>query len=276
VLQIAFEIKIEKSKLLWPEGAPGAMGQGSEDQPKLTPYLPIGKGPFAGVIVCPGGGYSHRADHEGRPVAQWLAGLGVAGFVLDYRISPYRHPIPLFDAQRAIRLVRARADEWNVDAKRVGILGFSAGGHLATCAATIFDDGQADGADEIDRQSCRPDALIACYPVITFGEYRHDGSMRALLGETPDPALQEYLSLENRVTSRTPPTFLWHTSDDVGVPVENSVLFAKSLRRHKVPFDLHVFSHGPHGLGLAEKEPEVGIWPELCARWLRKIGFHCV
>jgi acetyl esterase/lipase len=259
--------------LLWPGGAPGAKGETPEDKPRITPYLPAGDGPFACIVVCPGGGYGGRAPHEGAPIAKWLNSAGVAGFVLDYRVRPYRHPIPLGDAQRAIRLVRARAAEWKIDPKRVGILGFSAGGHLAASAATIFDAGKADAADPIDRQSCRPDAAILCYPVITFGEFRHNGSMMNLLGESFDDKLRQELCLETRVTRETPPTFLWHTSEDAGVPVENSLLFAAALHKNKVPFSLHIFPHGRHGLGLATDVPEVCAWTSLCVDWLKGIGF---
>lgn len=259
--------------LLWPDGAPGAKGDGPEDKPRLTPYRVPGDGARACVIVCPGGGYGGRAPHEGEPIARWLNSVGVSAFVLDYRVSPYRHPIPLGDAQRAIRTVRAKAAEWRIDPKRVGILGFSAGGHLAGSAATLFDDGQADAADLIDRQSSRPDAAILCYAVLTFGDFRHDGSMRNLLGAEPDPALREKLSLEKSVTDRTPPTFLWHTSDDGAVPVENALLFAAALRKHKVLFALHVFPHGGHGMGLATGDKTVSQWTALCAEWLQGLGF---
>jgi acetyl esterase/lipase len=264
--------------LLWPGGAPGAKGETLEDKPRITPYLPAGDGPFACIVICPGGGYGGRAKHEGEPIARWLNTVGVAGFVLDYRVKPYRHPIPLGDAQRAIRTVRARAADWKIDPKRVGILGFSAGGHLAASATTIFDAGKPDAADPIDRQSCRPDAAILCYPVITFGDFRHNGSMVNLLGPDPDPKLRQEMSLETRVTPQTPPTFLWHTSDDPGVPVENSLLFAMALHKNKVPFALHVFSHGPHGIGLGDNErgagaPEARMWPAICAEWLKNLGF---
>jgi acetyl esterase/lipase len=267
------EVKVLESVPLWEKGAPGARGDGPEDRPRLTPYLPGGTG-RAAIVVCPGGGYGGRAPHEGEPVARWLCGLGVAGIVLDYRVAPYRHPIPLGDAQRAVRVVRFRAAEWGVDPARVGILGFSAGGHLAVSAATIYNEGRDGPADPIERLSCRPDALIACYPVITFDKFRHDGSMRNLLGQEPDERLREYLSLENRVTARTPPTFLWHTADDASVPVGNSLLLASALRRNGVPFALHVFPHGCHGLGLAPDDPTVRQWTDLCARWLDDIGFR--
>jgi len=258
---------------LWPEGAPGARGSTMEDRPRITPFIPAGDGPLGCIIVCPGGGYGGRAGHEGAPVSKWLNSFGVASFVLDYRVAPYRHPIPLGDAQRSIRLVRARAAEWKIDPKRIGILGFSAGGHLAASAATLFDAGAADAADPVDRASSRPDAAILCYPVISFGEFRHHGSMVNLIGENPDGDLRGKLSLESSVTPQTPPTFLWHTSDDGGVPVENSLMFAAALHKNKVPFALHVFPHGSHGLGLATDVPEVKEWTALCEMWLKGIGF---
>lgn len=258
---------------LWPGGAPGAMGDSLEDRPRLLPFLPPSAGPRAAVIVCPGGGYAKRAPHEAEPVARWLCSLGIAGIVLHYRVKPYCHPIPLGDAQRAIRTVRARAAEWNLDPSRVGILGFSAGGHLAASAATIFDDGDPDAIDPVERFSCRPDAAVLCYAVITLDRFRHHGTLINLLGDPPDEDLRRYLSLENRVTARTCPTFLWHTSDDQAVPVENSLLLAGALRKSEVPFELHVFPHGSHGLGLAADTPAVRNWPSLCADWLARIGF---
>lgn len=259
---------------LWPQGAPSAMGSNKEDCPRLTPYLPEHGKTTGAIIVCPGGGYACRAPHEGGPIARWFVSLGLASFVLDYRVSPYRHPVPLGDAQRAIRMVRDHAAEWKIDPNRIGILGFSAGGHLAVSAATIFDEGNPAASDPIDRQPCRPNALIACYPVVTFGEFRHHGSMINLLGEDYAPKMQEYLSLENRVTDQTPPSFLWHTSDDQAVPVENSLLFAAALHKHNVPCSLHVFPHGPHGLGLAKNlKSSVSAWTTECELWLKEIGF---
>jgi acetyl esterase/lipase len=197
----------------------------------------------------------------------------VSAFVLDYRVAPYKHPVPLMDAQRAIRTVRAKAKEWRIDPKKIGILGFSAGGHLAGSAATLFDEGKADATDPIDRESSRPDCAVLCYPVLTFGQFRHHGSMVNLIGENPDEALRKTLSLENSVTPKTPPTFLWHTADDNAVPVENSLMFAEALAKNKVPFALHVFPHGPHGVGLATGNPVLSAWTGLCATWLKEIGF---
>lgn len=259
---------------LWPEGAPLAQGEEIEDKPRLTPYLVQAGKPAAAVVVCPGGGYQRRAEHEGEPIARWLNGLGIHAFVLDYRVAPYRHPAPLFDAQRAIRIVRHRADEWGVDPRRVGILGFSAGGHLSASAATRFDEGRPDAADPIERQSCRPDAAVLCYPVITLaGDYRHNGSAVNLLGEGSGEAERLEHSAERNVNERTPPTFLWHTADDASVPVENALLFASALSRHRVPFDLHVYESGRHGLGLAAEHPEAHAWTQACALWLRRRGF---
>jgi len=258
---------------LWPGKAPGALGESPEDRPSLTPYLLEG-GPHACVIVCPGGGYQVRAQHERDPIAIWLNQAGVSSCVLDYRVKPYRHPVPLQDAQRAIRTVRARAAEWRIDPRRIGILGFSAGGHLACSAATLHDAGNPATTDPIERESSRPDALIACYAVTTFAPaYGHRGSQNNLLGPEPDPAELKRLSLENSVTPLNPPAFIWHTTDDEAVPVENSLVFAMALRKVGVPYALHSFPRGRHGLGLAGDDPTVSAWTGLCARWLQDIGF---
>ena len=263
--------------LLWPEGAPGAKGSDPVDKPKVTVYrAPKGKANGAAVVVCPGGGYVVVAsDHEGKQVAEWLNGLGVTAFVLQYRLGPrYHHPAPLQDAQRALRLVRARAGEWGVDPARVGILGFSAGGHLASTAGTHFDRGQPDAIDPVERQGSRPDFLILGYPVISLTHPSvHKGSRDNLLGTDPDPKLLEFLSNETQVTALTPPTFLFHTDEDTGVPAEHSLLFYEALRRAKVPAELHVFVKGPHGVGLAPKDPTLSVWPGLCAAWMEAMGF---
>jgi acetyl esterase/lipase len=261
---------------LWPDGAPGAKGTADGDKPELFVHL-AKEGNGAGIVVCPGGGYGGLAmDHEGKQIAEWLNSLGVSAFVLKYRHAGsgagYQHPIPLGDAQRAMRLVRSRAAEWKVDAKRLGILGFSAGGHLASTVATHFDEGKPDAADSIDRQSCRPDFAILCYAVITLDDaHTHGGSKRNLLGPNPDPKLVELLSNEKQVTDKTPPTFLWSTGDDGAVPVENSVSFYSALRRAKVPAELHIYEHGQHGLGLA-KGTGAAAWPKACAAWLTTRG----
>lgn len=268
---------------LWPGRAPGAVGDEARDRPTLTVYRPFGApyvaggAPTAGtaVIVAPGGGYAVLAEnHEGRQVANWLNAHGVTAFVLQYRLGPrYRHPVPLGDVQRAVRLVRARAAEFGVLADRVGVMGFSAGGHLAATAGTRFDAGDASAADPVARASSRPDFLVLGYPVISFVEpYAHRGSAETLLGAGAPPALLAELSAERHVGPRTPPTFLFHTDADDGVPAENSVAFYLALRRAGVPAELHVIGPGPHGVGLALGDPIVGQWPALLAGWLRGRG----
>jgi acetyl esterase/lipase len=258
---------------LWPSAAPGALGTSSEDTPVLRPFLVPGPEPTGFVVVCPGGGYQCRADHERDPIALWINELGISAAVLEYRVQPYRHPVPLGDALRAIRLVRHRATEWNVDPARVGMLGFSAGGHLAAMAANLWDEGDPADDDPVERRSSRPDLHVLCYPVISFGERGHTGSMQTLLGEAPRAELRRALSMETRVTERTPPAFVWHTAADAAVPVANSLMYAQALADHHVECELHVFPEGHHGLGLARGIPLVGRWTELCAEWFEAQGF---
>jgi acetyl esterase/lipase len=263
---------------LWPGGAPGALGNVSNDIPTLTAYLPSAdKASRAAIVVCPGGGYGGLASHEGHDYALYLNQHGVTAFVLRYRLGSqgYRHPRMLEDAQRAIRLVRARAGEWQIDPKRVGIMGSSAGGHLASTAVTHFDAGKPDDADPIERQSSRPDLGILCYPVITMGTHTHQGSKNNLLGKEPVPELVELLSNEKQVTKDTPPCFVWHTVEDKGVKVENSLDFAAALQRHGVPFDLHIYQKGRHGIGLADKPPfnNPHPWAKDLIFWLKEQGF---
>jgi acetyl esterase/lipase len=225
------------------------------------------------VVVCPGGGYGTLADHEGKPVAEWLNSIGVTGFVLKYRHAPrWRHPAPLADASRAIRIVRARAAEWGIRPDRIGILGFSAGGHLASSAGTHFDAGRADATDPIERASSRPDFMVLIYPVITMGNGTHGGSRNNLLGPDPKPELLELLSSERQVKPETSPAFIVHTADDEAVPVANSLLLSEAMARAKAPFELHVFASGPHGFGLGGKDPVLSSWPGLCAGWLKGRG----
>ena len=261
---------------LWENGAPGALGHDDRDKPTITIYAPMdARETGTAVIVAPGGGYTVLAtNHEGRQVANWFNALGITAFVLKYRLGPrYHHPIELGDAQRAIRLVRARAIEFGVRPDRVGIMGFSAGGHLASTAATHFDDGDPAAADPIDRVSSRPDFAILAYPVISFtAPYTHRGSLMALLGENPDPKLRAELSNELRVTPQTPPTFLFSTSADTAVPPENSAAFYLALHKAGVPAELHIFEKGPHGVGLDLADPTLGEWPALLANWLRSRG----
>jgi acetyl esterase/lipase len=265
-----------QAELLWPSGAPGALGSQPEDQPSLTPFVvPKGSGSGAGMVVCPGGGYQNLAmDKEGYAVAKWLNSLGVSAFVLKYRLGPrYHHPVELGDAQRAIRIVRSRAAEYGLQPDRIGIMGFSAGGHLASTAGTHFDAGNSGAADPIDRMSSRPDFMVLCYPVISFGTFAHAGSKKNLLGENPDPLLVENLSNELQVTKDTPPTFLFHTTTDATVPVENSVMFYSALRKAGVPAEMHIYERGPHGVGLAPSDPVLSSWPGRLADWLRIHGW---
>ena len=272
-------VRPDKEFPLWPAGAPLAKGQAESDTPTLTPYYPAGgKTTGASIIVCPGGGYGALANHEGDHYARWLNELGITGFVLKYRLGSagYRHPAMLLDAQRALRLVRANAPAWGLDSKRIGVMGSSAGGHLASTALTHYDAGVAASKDPDDRASCRPDIGILCYAVITMGETTHQGSRQNLLGTNPPPDLAASLSNETQVTKDTPPCFLWSTSDDGSVDVRNSLQFAAALKANGVPFALHVFPHGPHGLGLGTRDPNPGQrhpWVTEAARWLKEVGF---
>lgn len=259
---------------LWPGDAPLAQGNTSEDIPALTPYLVDRKadGPTGAVIVCPGGGYGVRANHEGAPIAEWLQQAGIAAFVLRYRVAPNRHPAPLLDVQRAIRTVRSRAAEWNIDPDKIAVLGFSAGGHLTASAGTRYDEGDAASEDPIERTSSRPNHLVLCYPVIAFDRFGHVGSRNNLLGADASEEQVVDHATDLKVNERTPRAFLWHTSDDP-VKVDNSLAFASALARHGVPFDLHVYDEGVHGLGLAEGDERIGSWTTLCVSWLRKYGY---
>lgn len=227
------------------------------------------------VIVCPGGGYGHLAStYEGHDVAEWFTSFGVTGFVLRYRLAPkYHHPSPMLDIQRAVRTVRSRAKEWNLDPARIGVMGFSAGGHLASTSATHFDAGKPEAADPIDRVSCRPDFAILAYPVVSMSaDFMHGGSRKNLLGENPDPQLVESLSNEKQVTKETPPTFLFHTNADKAVPPENSVAFYLALRKAGVPAELHVYEPGPHGVGMGPRDAVLSSWPGRMKDWLEGRG----
>jgi acetyl esterase/lipase len=261
---------------LWEHGAPGAAGGRDEDKPMLTYYSPLKPSETGtAVIVAPGGSYHMLAsNHEGRQIASWLNAMGVTAFVLKYRLGPrYHHPVELGDAQRAIRIVRTRAAEFGVQPDRVGIMGFSAGGHLAATASTHFDAGNASAPDAIDRSSSRPDFTILAYPVISMSaSYTHQGSAANLLGEKADAAVRQELSNELHVMSQTPPTFLFTTSEDTLVPPENSVAYYLALHKADVPVELHVFEKGPHGVGLDLGDPATGEWPNLLRNWLRARG----
>ncbi len=264
---------------LWQGDAPGALGKAEKDIPTLTPFFPAPeKASGAAMVICPGGGYGGLAPHEGKDYALWLNEQGVTAFVLKYRLGSagYRHPVMLQDVSRAMRLVRANAGEWKIDAKRIGIMGSSAGGHLSSTLLTHFDSGNSNATDSVERQSSRPDIGILCYPVITMGDNTHGGSKKNLLGDNPSSELVRELSNELQVKSNTPPCFIWHTFEDNGVPVENSLNFAAALRKAGVPFDMHIYEKGAHGIGLGSVPYGGGArheWTRDCAFWLKLHGF---
>jgi acetyl esterase/lipase len=263
---------------LWQGPAPSALGTEDRDVPTLTIYLPRNAPPggVTAVIVCPGGGYGALAmNHEGRQVANYLNSLGLAAFVLKYRLGPrYHHPIELGDAQRAMRTVRARAAEWHIAPGHIGIMGFSAGGHLASSVSTHFDSGNSSATDPIDRVSCRPDFAILGYPVISMtAPWTHQGSKRNLLGENPSEDLARSLSSELQVTPQTPPTFLFLTDEDKAVSAENSIYYFLALRKAGVQAEMHIFQRGPHGVGLGGDDFALEEWPHLMANWLRVNAF---
>ena len=265
--------------LLWPDGAPEAKGTTEDHQPTLDFYKPDAV-PANGcaVVICPGGGYGGLAkDHEGIQPARFFNSLGITAYVLHYRLGGkgYQHPIPLQDAQRALRLARSRAATDGVDPTRIGIMGFSAGGHLAASTGTHHDAGNAAATDPIDRLASRPDFMILCYGVLSFDPaITHQGSVNNLLGDRRnDSALLDFLSNEKQVNATTPPTFLFHTTTDQAVPVANSLRFYEACQKNKVPVALHVFQEGKHGVGLAQNDPNLQIWPTLLQQWIEQNGW---
>jgi len=268
---------------LWPEGRIPFLAEGGEgaERPALFAYRSLGSPGHTGaaVVICPGGGYGAlAADHEGHQIAEWLLERGVSAYVLHYRLGSegYHHPVQLAEVQRAIRAVRARAEEDGLDPGRVAVMGFSAGGHLASLAATLHGETVYEPLDETDALSARPDLAILCYPVITMEEgTTHAGSRRNLLGpeRAEDEAYARLLSSERNVSAETPPTFLFHTDEDAAVPAENALRFYLALREHGVPAELHSFESGPHGVGLFLGDPVLGAWSELLERWLRSRFF---
>jgi acetyl esterase/lipase len=271
---------------IWPEGVPGAIAgappEASENGlvsnvqvPTLTVHLAsAATANGTAVVVCPGGGYARLAfDKEGTAVARWLNGLGISAFVLKYRLKEYGHPAPLRDVLRAIRLVRSKAAEWHVNPGHIGVAGFSAGGHLASSAATLFDAPEGKTGAALDAVSARPDFAILVYPVITLKPpFAHAGSRENLIGKTPAAEMVDHMSTDQQITPRTPPTFLVHGGTDTAVPVENSILFYSALRRAGVPAELHVFQEGPHGFGLNPGFGPISDWPARCAEWLKVRG----
>jgi acetyl esterase/lipase len=267
---------------LWGDTIPGPTSKDPKNIPTLAAHpAPADKATGAAVVVCPGGGYSGRAtDHEGKQIVEWLNARGIHAFVLKYRtageskITPPLEPGPMLDVQRAIRTVRAKAKDWNVDPKRIGVWGFSAGGHLASTAATHFDAGKADATDPIEKVSCRPDFAILAYPVISMKEgVTHGGSRNNLLGNKPDPKLVEFYSNELQVTKDTPPTFLFHTVEDKAVLIKNSQLFEEALKKAGVEGSkLYVEDKGPHGIGLGQKMTPPSKWPTELEAWMKERG----
>lgn len=264
---------------LWPNGAPGALGTEPKDIPTLTIFPPApGKATGAAFVICPGGGYGGLAAHEGAGYAQWLADQGITGIVLKYRLSSggYHHPAMIEDASRALRMVRANAVEWKIDPHRIGIMGSSAGGHLAATLMTHYDAGKPDATDPVERQSCRPDLGVLCYAVITMGPNTQKGTHDNLLGLNPSPELVEDLSNEKHVTPDTPACFIWHTWEDNTVKVENALDFAAALKAKGVHFELHIYEKGGHGMGLGKKDdPTVAHhrWASDLLAWLGERGW---
>lgn len=259
---------------IWTDTAPHLFDGDEENSPVLIPPVTAINPNSPAIVVLAGGGYGRRAEHEAHPVAEWLGELGIAAFVLEYRVAPYRHPVPLLDVKRAVRYLRFYSDTFGIDSDRVGVIGFSAGGHLAASLATQFDDGDPSSQDPIDRLSCRPDIAILCYPVITMdGPFAHAGSVENLLGGQSSPSQIANLSLQNMVGSDTCPVFLWHTAEDASVPVENSLEFSFALSKANIPFELHVYPKGRHGLGLANEDPHLHAWTAACEKWLVLQGF---
>jgi acetyl esterase/lipase len=264
---------------LWPNGVPGAFGDADADKPEMTFYRGGRNG--TAVIIAPGGAYRNLSmEGEGRQEAYWFNAMGVSAFVLKYRLAPYHHPAELNDAQRAIRIARARAQEFGIQPDRIGMMGFSAGGHLAATAGTHFDAGKPDAADPVERVSSRPDFLILGYPVISFQAgvagpnvlNAYAASGRNLLGDNPDQKTLDDLSNELQVTPQTPPTFIYHTTNDTLVAVENSVQFYLALRKARVPAEMHLYENGPHGSGMGLTDPALSTWPTLLMNWLRGRG----
>ena len=267
---------------LWEGDAPGALGKADQDIPTLTAFLPAaGTASGTAIVICPGGGYVGLASHEGQGYAEVLAGKGVACFVLKYRLGSkgYRHPVMMHDVQRAIRLVRTNAAKWAVDPARIGVMGSSAGGHLATTSVTHFDSGKADSTDAVDRTSCRPDFGVICYGVISMEDgVTHGGSKNNLLGKDPAADLVELLSNDKQVTKNTPPCFVWTTGEDKAVLPENSFRFVQALRKNGIAFDFHVYEKGPHGIGLSPGKNgvpagDVHPWGKDLVFWLQQHGW---
>ena len=268
---------VPKTAPLYEGKAPHAVGDSPSDKPELTAYRPE-KPNGTAVVVCPGGGYGGLAmSYEGKEVGEFFAKIGVTAFVLKYRTANKERPgplgeAPLADVQRAIRTARAKAKEYDLDPKRIGVMGFSAGGHLASTAATHFDAGLKEG-DAIDKTSCRPDFAVLAYPVVTMeAGVTNGGTRHNLLGPNPDPKLIDLYSNEKQVTKDTPPTFIFHTSADTAVMPENAVRFYLACKKAGVPIEMHIYEKGAHGVGLGRGEKSVAAWPDRLADWMKARG----
>lgn len=262
---------------LWPDGAPGAKGTLERDKPTLTVFLPEqSKATGTGILVFPGGGYAGLAmEDPGYTGAKWLNSLGIAAFVVKYRLGRrYHHPAQLNDAQRAVQIVRENAEDWKLDRDKIGVMGFSAGGHLASTVGTHFEEVDIYINESSERYSSRPDFMILVYPLITMKDnYTNRFALRHLLGKDPSPNLITSLSNETQVTSKTPPTFIVHGSNDDVVPVQNSVQFYLALKEHNVPAEMHIYEDAPHGFKLGFHDPVLSSWTKLCVLWLESKGF---
>jgi acetyl esterase/lipase len=252
---------------LWPDGAPGALGQLEADQPFMEVYRPRRVTTDIGLIVFPGGGYKNLAlDHEGLQIAQWANAQGMTVFVARYRLLPkYAMPTPFEDGRRAVRLVRSLAGKYKVNPNRIGVMGFSAGGHLASMLSTHFDAGDATAADAVERQSCRPDFSILVYAAVNFDLV----DQPAMLGTEPKAGMNEWISTDKHVKKDSPPAFLFHTDED---KADHSVAYYLGCRRAGVPAELHIYQLGRHGMGLATGHPVLGNWPGLALRWMAGLG----
>lgn len=253
---------------LWGQKMPYQMEE-EEFIPYITPY--ICEGAKTAIVVCPGGGYHHRAPHEGNAIGEWMNRIGVSAFILEYRVAPYKAPAEGADVQRAIRVARSQACEYGIE--QIGVMGFSAGGHLAGTASVHYDKSFYEVTDEIDCLSARPDFSVLCYPVIDLFEYRHNGSRENLLGLRPTTERKAFYSLHQQVTDDTPPAFLWHTTEDTCVPPENSMLYAMALASHNIPYELHIYQGGNHGQGMALANPYLHRWTDALECWMKKMGY---
>lgn len=249
---------------LWDKEMPYALAD-DEFEPYLTAFTADSKG---AVVVCPGGAYAGRAEHEGNVIGEWFQTNGITAFVLEYRVEPNAHPAEISDAMRAVRYVRHNAEKYGIDKDKIAIMGFSAGGHLAGSLSVHYDKKMYEPTDETDLESAKPNASILCYPVIDMGDFRHDYSRVCLIGPRPTEEMKDFMSLHKQVTSETPEAFIWHTSSDDAVPVANSLLYADALSRENINFEMHIYPMGAHGLGLSPDNAHVAKWTRDLLEWL--------